>query len=142
MIIDQLMADYDALRLVYDCPSVYRSNYSFDLRLSAANLILGRVHPMCSTKCLKEHVAEVLPRCGEILVATKPCPSTAEDGRTTAEPCPSNMGRDQLLSGYDRGWPRSCSGVAGILGSGILSNTWCAGFIFILFFYLNQIKSF
>ena len=54
MIIGQLMADYDELRLVFDDPSVYRSNYSFDLRLSAANMILGRVHPRCSTKCLKE----------------------------------------------------------------------------------------
>jgi len=66
-------ADYDALQLAFDSPWVYRSNYSFDLRYSAANMILGRVHPMCSTKCLNEvWVPSCWSRCGTRWLGREP----------------------------------------------------------------------
>ena len=123
----KLLADYDVLRLAFDSPWVYRSIYSFDLR----NWPRIWFSEGC-TRCVRRNASKnMLPRCcrggravaedsREFLVATNSCPSIAENGRA--------------VSGYDRGWPRSCSGVAGILGSDILSNTWRAGFIFILFF--------
>ena len=116
-------ADYDALQLAFDSPWVYRSNYSFDL----INWLRIWFSKWC-TRCARRNASmKLLPR----------WPRSCRGGRGVARVWPGFLVATNPCPSCVRVWPRMaecCSGVAGSVGSGILSNTWRAGFIFILFF--------
>ena len=62
------------------------------------------------------------------LVAAEVCPGIAEKHFVEQVVCTGKFGRDQDLSEKCPGIARWCSGVIEECGSGIPSNTWCAGF--------------